>query len=223
MAPSSGGDDRHAVRLHTLTLSSGRDGSSVGCRYEKMMKKALAAMEAALATGLSSSPAAARKHPLAFERVQAMDDAMFRLQGEAMLLWKEIVSGKARWQSLAGQPAGNAEREAEKLFLKEGQLWCGLGLPFSHLWGHGACDACGFQHMLQDALSRGKDGASTTAVGCAGGGDEVKLKDAINGFAQEPIHQENQEPFKPEGWASSSPSSRELWMAGEDGGDEDLE
>ena len=224
MAPSSGGDDRHAVRLHTLTLSSGRDGSSVGCRYEKMMKKALAAMEAALATGLSSSPAAARRHPLAFEWVQARDGAMFRLQSEAMMLWKEIVSGKARLQSLAGKPAGNTAMEAEKLFLQECQLWCGLGLPFSHLWGHGACDACGFQHMLQDALSRGEDSASTKAVGCAGGEDEVKMKDAINGFVQEPIHRENQEPFKPEGWASSSPSSRELlWMAGGDGGDEDLE
>ena len=188
------------------------------------MKKAMAAMEAALATGLSSSPAAARKHPSAFEWVQARDDAMFRLQSEAMMLWKEIVSGKARLQSLAGQPAGNTAMEAEKLFLQECQLWCGLGLPFSHLWGHGACGACGFQRMLQDALSRGKDGASMTAVGCAGGEDEVEMKDAINGFVKEPIHRENQEPFEPEGWASSSPSPRELlWMAGGDGGDEDFE
>ena len=195
-----------------------------------MMRRRLATMQAAITQGdRLSSRAAAEKHEwcramggcalpaCTFERVQV--DAVFRRRLQR-ILW-----GSRKKQGLMAILAKCRARERafhEELIgmFKQGFR---LDMPSSVLWLPGQDFGLA---PLEDWSKLCTTTQSQDQVESPGEAFEQRSQDHQD-CREEPIlsiHQENQEPFKPEGWASFSPSSRELlWMAGGDGGDEDLE
>ncbi|CAE7946075.1 unnamed protein product [Symbiodinium sp. KB8] len=224
MAPSSGGSGCHDVVDEQSKPSSGEGGILLPCRYSRMMRQALATVEVALNNGLDGFPAGECEgdelvsHPkrcghLRFPMVEV------RCTGEG---YQELLASLP-----AGEPVSSDKSTETRSFFEECQEWCGLGLPFSHLWGHvGVCDGCGFLHMLENALRSNESEASMAAAGSASG-DEDEHEDTIHGTMQEPIHPKIQKPqvttsegAEPE----QSPSFFELLCtAGGDGGDDDLD
>ena len=180
-------------------------------RCVRDMRRALATMEVALGTRLNSSP------PV----VCVSADPWFRIRCGAAKLRFEMVKVRSTVEGydelLTSMPAGEPvviqiEKET-RFFFAECRKWCGLGLPFSHLWGpKGACDSCGFLHMLQEALRSNGERDSQMAAGNAGG-KRSEHENQDHGAMETPINCEIEEQRTPE----------LLWTAGGDGGDDDLD
>jgi len=160
------------------------------------MRRALATMEVALGTRLNSSPAV----------VCVSADPWFRIRCGAAKLRFEMVKVRSTVEGydelLTSMPAGEPvviqiEKET-RFFFAECRKWCGLGLPFSHLWGpKGACDSCGFLHMLQEALRSNGERDSQMAAGNAGG-KRSEHENQDHGAMETPINCEIEEQRTPE-------------------------